>query len=947
METLIIIAKSAAILSLFYLSYRIVLQRDTFFEANRHYLIGGIIASLTLPFLQFTHTSFIDMPVYEAISVPTNFSPMVSEMSLVAPSFVIDWWMVVLVTYLVGVGVMLLRFAIQLISLNRLIQKHPKSKHGRYTFIEVYDDIAPFSFFQTIVYNPNVHTAAELEMILDHEKVHAMQWHTIDVLLTQITLAIQWANPLAWLYKESLEQNLEFIADSEAARTAASSTAYQRTLVKVSSTALRPALTNNFYQSLIKKRIVMLNKEASRRRNLWKLGLVLPILALFMYSFHVKEVIEYREVPTPSKDTKDSAFAKADVAAANTNATTKTIAENTRFEISENTTQEELERIETYFATQFVNTQVKFAKVKHHDGQLTSFEFKTKMANEKRFMTRFSITPKGKAMKPFSLVPISEHELWQVHQDGMQVKFTPQESIITLATESAQEKIGKNPVVVVNGKIITIPHNMSLQSFSMDASVRTVLPSKAMQLYGSEAKDGALVLDALHFTGEFDIKQLQTPKAFVINDKTTDSQLQTLEDYFAKEHPDAILKIDEVQRNAAGALIAYTLRTKFANQKEWNQVLGVYNEHSVTQGMQISAGTDKNGPTIDLKELGPKGIAMRSTPSRLLIEDENLGKGLIGMNAGFNALSKDIHKMKEETQQTFRVKITKNTTIEELKAMKASLKKDHNVDFNYSNVDFNANNEITGLTINYNTPNDNSGNYNVHGKTGIADVYFYMEANGAVGLGQDQSYEETSLRMEKRRAEMGVKREGRLEEMKTRREARMKEHKVRSEKRVEEMEVRTEERKAEMNERRKEMRERMKQHENMVEEREEREENEIKEEHEEESHDENRNTFIHNRPSNISGSNLFIVSNNAGISNKSARGFTSMKISKDTSDEELERLKEDFKSKGVEMKYSKVKRNSQGAITGISIKLQRGDNKSSTSFSSDNPIQTIWLGFSE
>lgn len=944
METLIIIAKSAAILSLFYLSYRIVLQRDTFFEANRHFLIGGIIASLTLPFLQFTHTSFIDMPVYEAMPPTANFSPMVSEMSVVAPSFVIDWWMVALVTYLVGVVVMLLRLTIQLVSLNRLIQKHPKSRHGRYTFIEVYDDIAPFSYFQTIVYNPTVHSTAELQMILDHEKVHAMQWHTIDVLLTQITLAIQWANPLAWLYKESLEQNLEFIADSEAARIAASSTAYQRTLVKVSSTALRPALTNNFYQSLIKKRIVMLNKEASRRRNLWKLGLVLPMLALFMYSFHVKEVVEYREVVLPSENDNSFAFlptrqAGADVAAGDDKINEAFGKENPSFTITGATTDTDLANIEIYFEDRFENTKVRFSKVNHINGALKSFDFATKMGNQDRYQTRFSLAASKNPIL-YTIIPIAENEI-KLLQGSTELRLTDSQLTTSIQGLQQSEQLGANPVIVANGKIIGHQDDMTIES---ENGVSVLKPSKAMATYGGEAKDGALVLEGPNTKIKVNGKYLQKPTAFIINAKTTDSQLRAMERYFAEEHPEAIIEVRDTKRNAAGTLISFDVRTKFANQNEWNQVLGVHNASSVSQGMQISAGYDKNGSTIDLQELGPKGILLRSTPSSLVVEVQTLGKGLATINKGFQALTKDLNTMKEQEQQTFRVKITKNSTIEDLKAIKASLKKDHNVDFNYSNVDFNANNEITGLTINYNTPNDNSGNYNVHGDSGIADVYFYMEANGAVGLGQDQSYEETSLRMEQRRAEMGIKREERLEEMKTRREARLKEHKVRTEKRVEEMEVRTEERKAEMNERRKEMKERMKQHENMVEEREEK---EIKEEHEEESHDENRNTFIHNRPSSISGSNLFIVSNNAGISGKSIHGITSMKISKDASDEELERLKDDFKSKGVEMKYSKVKRNIQGEITGISIKLQRGDNKSSTSFSSNNPIQTIWLGFSE
>tara|TARA_R110002051_G_scaffold10001_1_gene37889 strand:- start:2496 stop:5351 length:2856 start_codon:yes stop_codon:yes gene_type:complete len=951
METLIIIAKSAAILSLFYLSYRIVLQRDTFFEANRHYLIGGIVASLTLPFLQFTRTSFIDMPVYEAMPVTTNFSPLVSEMSVVAPSFIIDWWMVALVTYLVGVGIMLVRLTIQLVSLNRLIQKHPKSKHGRYTFIEVYDDIAPFSFFQTIVYNPTVHSATELEMILEHEKVHAMQWHTIDVLLTQITLAIQWANPLAWLYKESLEQNLEFIADSEAARIAASSTAYQRTLVKVSSTALRPALTNNFYQSLIKKRIVMLNKEASSRRNLWKLGIVLPMLGVFMYSFHVKEVVEYREV-TPSKDDSGSSFLtngleSTDLAPSNENIKGEVLKETLTFEITRLTTDTDLANIEIYFEDQFENTKVRFSKVNHINGELRSFDFSTKMGNQDRFQTRFSLAASNNPIS-YTIIPIAENEI-KLLQGTTELRVTDSELTTSIQGLQQSKQLGANPVIVVNGKIIGYQNEITIES---ENAVSVLKPSQAMATYGGEAKDGALVLEGPNSNIKVNGKYLQKPTAFIINAKTTDSQLRTMERYFAEAHPEAIIEVRDTKRNAAGALISYDVRTKFANQNEWNQVLGVHNAASVSQGMQVSLGRDMNGATIDLQELGPKGILLRSTPSRLLVEDETLGKGLSKINEGFQTLSKDLNTMQEQEQQTFRVKITKNSTIEDLNAIKASLKRDHNVDFNFSNLDFNANNEITGLTINYNTPNDNSGNYNVHGESGIADVYFYMEANGAVGLGQDKSYEETRVRMEKRRAEMGVKREERLEEMKIRREERLKEHKMRSEQRIEEMEVRNEERKKEMKERRKEMRERMKEHGNMVEEHEVKEmkeiheEREIEEEQEEEIHN-RRNSFVHQNPSDVSGSNLFIVSNDAGIIKNSPNGMISLRINKNTSDNELEAIKNEFKSKGVEMKYSKVKRNSQGAITGISIKLQRGDDKSSTSFSSNNPIQTIWLGFSE
>ncbi len=293
MEALLYILKSAVILSLFYIVYRIVLQKDTFFVANRHYLIAGIIAAFIFPFIQFTKTIYLKSTAIVDTASMYNEVPLTAIETIPSETITINWWSVALVIYCVGVCIMLIRLGTQLFSLSLLIKKYPATRTGKYTYVQVHDNITPFSFFRTICYNPQLHTTSELKMILEHEKIHAHQWHTIDVLLTQIVLALQWMNPIAWFYKRSLEQNLEFLADNGAIQKVVSSKEYQHTLVKVSSTSLRPALTNNFYHSLIKKRIVMLNKQTSHKRNLWKLGLILPVLALFMYSFNVKTKTEF------------------------------------------------------------------------------------------------------------------------------------------------------------------------------------------------------------------------------------------------------------------------------------------------------------------------------------------------------------------------------------------------------------------------------------------------------------------------------------------------------------------------------------------------------------------------------------------------------------------------------------------------------------------------------
>ena len=107
---------------------------------------------------------------------------------------------------------------------------------------------------------------------------------------------------MAWFYKKGVEENLEYIADSATVQQIESVKQYQLALVKASSTSPIPALTNNFYQSFIKKRIVMLNKSTSKKINAWKLILVLPLLAVFLWSFNINEVITYTETNSSVPD---------------------------------------------------------------------------------------------------------------------------------------------------------------------------------------------------------------------------------------------------------------------------------------------------------------------------------------------------------------------------------------------------------------------------------------------------------------------------------------------------------------------------------------------------------------------------------------------------------------------------------------------------------------------
>jgi len=194
-----------------------------------------------------------------------------------------------------GVLFFLARFILQFWSVNKIINSREGKKTDSFSIIETDSNIAPFSFFNTIVYTKNMYTNEELEVILTHEKAHCTQYHTIDIIFSHILIALQWFNPFAWLYQKSIQQNLEFLADAATIHQNVSVSNYQNVLLKAITIQVQPnTITNNFHQSLIKKRIIMLHKKTSSKQ-LWKLLLVIPLITGFIYSCSTETVVKEKK----------------------------------------------------------------------------------------------------------------------------------------------------------------------------------------------------------------------------------------------------------------------------------------------------------------------------------------------------------------------------------------------------------------------------------------------------------------------------------------------------------------------------------------------------------------------------------------------------------------------------------------------------------------------------
>ncbi len=283
------ILKASAILALFLFVYQLFLKNETFFTLNRFFLLGGLLAALLLPFVTLQ-----DEVLIQARTL--NAAPALNGVP-VSDSTPFDWRNVLPWAYLPGILICTGMVFRQLLGLFTMIRKEEKRTHEGYVLIPSTFIKGPFSFFRYIFYNPQLHDQDELQLILEHEKAHGKQLHSLDILLARVTAIILWINPMVWWYQKIIQQNLEYLADAQAVSDLSSIREYQYALLKVSGNQTTPPLVSHFNQSLIKKRIVMLQRHQSKSIHVLKYLLILPMLALFLMAFNRETVYVMEESP--------------------------------------------------------------------------------------------------------------------------------------------------------------------------------------------------------------------------------------------------------------------------------------------------------------------------------------------------------------------------------------------------------------------------------------------------------------------------------------------------------------------------------------------------------------------------------------------------------------------------------------------------------------------------
>ncbi|MCR8666870.1 M56 family metallopeptidase [Aestuariibaculum sp. M13] len=272
----------------FLLIYDVFLKRETFFSWNRLYLIATAILSILLPFVKLESFKGV-IPQEYVIQLPAVIigdlpNGVVQGANQVNASEVLNPIYYLYLLFYVGFTIAIIAFGFKLFKILKLIKNSPKANSDRFVIVKLLNSNSAFSFFKYVFLGEFLKDD-EKALILSHEEVHVKQYHSLDLLFFEVLRVVFWFNPLVYMYQNRITELHEYLADAEAVKNQSKQHYYQNLLAQVFQTKSISFINPFFNQSLIKKRIIMLQKSRSKHIKLLKYAFLIPaVITMLVYT---------------------------------------------------------------------------------------------------------------------------------------------------------------------------------------------------------------------------------------------------------------------------------------------------------------------------------------------------------------------------------------------------------------------------------------------------------------------------------------------------------------------------------------------------------------------------------------------------------------------------------------------------------------------------------------
>lgn len=277
---------------LFYAFYRLFFYKETFFKLRRAILLAFFGLALFYPLLNIQDWVRQQEPIADVIYMYSAMLPEATAKADAAAS--VDWygWLLGslgfiywgIVAFLCG------RFLVQLSSILWLAHTSERVVIHETPVYALRKAAGPFSFFRMVFLHPESHSDKETDEILTHECTHVSQWHSIDVILSEMMCMACWFNPFVWLLKREVRHNLEYLADNTVIQSGYDSKSYQYHLLGLAHHQSVTTLYNSFNVLHLKNRIMMMNKKRSPGIVRTKYLIFIPLVGILMLLSNIEAV---------------------------------------------------------------------------------------------------------------------------------------------------------------------------------------------------------------------------------------------------------------------------------------------------------------------------------------------------------------------------------------------------------------------------------------------------------------------------------------------------------------------------------------------------------------------------------------------------------------------------------------------------------------------------------
>lgn len=281
------IIKVALLQTVFYLTYKLLLSRESFHAFNRGVLLTMQAAALLLPLMHITLET--PAPVHQTIAL-AEAAFVQTAVEAEGDGAGLTLIQVLTLVWMAGFALLVLRSAVSLVRLALLLRSGRRCEVCGAEVTVVCGDRQPFSWFSRIVVSEKDCAAGAREIVI-HEQEHVRRLHSLDIALCNTVIMFCWFSPAAWLLRAELRDVHEYEADEAVLRRGVDASGYQLLLIRKAVGERLFAMANNLNQTNLKKRIAMMKMKKSNPWNRFRAAAVLPLAAVSVFVFATPEAV--------------------------------------------------------------------------------------------------------------------------------------------------------------------------------------------------------------------------------------------------------------------------------------------------------------------------------------------------------------------------------------------------------------------------------------------------------------------------------------------------------------------------------------------------------------------------------------------------------------------------------------------------------------------------------